>query len=44
VDRAGNIYVTDSGNHRVQKFNSSRHWQMTIGNGTSGDLLINLLA
>ena len=31
VDSARNLYVVDAGNNRVEKFNSSRVWQMTIG-------------
>ena len=37
VDSAGNIYVVDSANQRVQKFDSSLEWQMTIGTGISGN-------
>ncbi len=37
VDDQGGIYVTDGGNLRLQKFNSSYAWQMTIGDGTSGE-------
>lgn len=42
VDASGNIYVTDGGNLHVQKFNSSRVWQMTIGNGTWGERIARL--
>jgi len=34
VDSAGNIYVADTNNHRVQKFNSSGSFLLGIGNGT----------
>ena len=37
VDGSGNIYVADSGNHRVQVYNSSRVHQATLGvTGVSG--------
>jgi streptogramin lyase len=36
LDSAGNIYVADSDNHRIQKFDSNRVWQMTIGTGIQG--------
>jgi prepilin-type N-terminal cleavage/methylation domain-containing protein len=31
VDSSGNIWISDCGNNRVMKFNSSGTWQMTIG-------------
>lgn len=36
VDVSRNIYITDAGNSRVQKFDSSYHWLMTIG-GSQGN-------
>ncbi len=36
-DPAGNIYVADSGNQRVQKYNSNLDWLMTIGTGDYGN-------
>jgi peptidoglycan hydrolase-like protein with peptidoglycan-binding domain/sugar lactone lactonase YvrE len=35
VDSAGNIYVSDTGNHRVEKFNSSYVFQKMWGFGVS---------
>jgi prepilin-type N-terminal cleavage/methylation domain-containing protein len=34
-DRYGNLYVSDTGNNRVQKLNANGVWQMTIGGGAS---------
>jgi len=36
VDSQGNIYVLDSGNHRVQKFDSDGQYIATIGNRGQG--------
>jgi len=36
VDSSGNIYVADTGNHRIQIFNSTRNYQATIGTGVAG--------
>ena len=36
-DSSGNIYVTDSGNNRVQKFNSSGVYQSQFGSAGSGN-------
>jgi type II secretory pathway pseudopilin PulG/sugar lactone lactonase YvrE len=33
LDSYGNIYVTDTGNYRVQKFNSSGHYISSFGGG-----------
>jgi len=33
VDGYGNIWVADSGNNRIQEFNSSGAWLLTIGGG-----------
>ena len=40
VDASGNIYVADTGNHRVQVFNSSRAWQMTMGVTGQGEMIL----
>jgi sugar lactone lactonase YvrE len=37
VDSSGNIWVVDSVNHRVQKFNSSGTWQQTVGSSGTGN-------
>ena len=37
----GNFYVVDSGNHRVQKFNSSRVFVLSIGSFGSGNSQFN---
>ncbi len=31
IDSSDNIYVTDAGNHRIQKFNSTGDFQLTFG-------------
>ncbi len=31
TDRAGNLYVVDTGNHRIQKFTSGGTWMATLG-------------
>lgn len=36
VDEAGNIYVLDTGNHRVQKFDTSGNFVQTIGKKGQG--------
>jgi sugar lactone lactonase YvrE len=36
VDSAGNLWVVDTNNHRVQKFNSEGKYQSKIGTGTKG--------
>ena len=36
VDSSGNLWVTDKDNNRIQKFNTSGTWLMTIG-GDKGD-------
>jgi len=36
LDSEGNIYVLDSGNHRVQKFDSDGHYLLTIGREGEG--------
>ena len=35
-DTKGNIYVLDSGNHRIQKFSSDGKYMATIGNAGEG--------
>ncbi|NIN08766.1 MAG: hypothetical protein GTO76_08950, partial [Planctomycetales bacterium] len=37
VDAAGNVYVADTGNHRIQKLNSSGSYVTTLGSYGSGD-------
>jgi hypothetical protein len=37
VDAGGNAYVTDSGNHRIQKFDSDGHYLLQYGSQGSGD-------
>jgi DNA-binding beta-propeller fold protein YncE len=37
VDSSGNIYATDSGNDRIQKFNSAGAWLSNIGSSGSGN-------
>lgn len=37
VDSSGNIYVADSGNNRIQKFNSSGVYQSQVGSLGSGN-------
>ncbi|MFC2019925.1 hypothetical protein ACFLU4_08310 [Chloroflexota bacterium] len=37
VDASGNVYVTDSGNHRIQKFDSSGNFITKWGSQGSGD-------
>ena len=34
IDSSGNIYVTDDGNNRVQKFSNSGTWLIPIGGGS----------
>ncbi len=36
VDSSGNLWVADTGNNRVQEFNSSGVWQLTIPSGCTG--------
>ena len=36
VDSQGNIYVADTGNHRIQIFNNAGTYQKTIGAGAAG--------
>jgi len=37
VDSSGNVYVADTGNHRIQIYNSSGSYVITLGNYGSGD-------
>jgi DNA-binding beta-propeller fold protein YncE len=37
IDGEGNVYVSESGNHRVQKFTSEGDWLATRGSRGSGD-------
>jgi hypothetical protein len=43
VDQQGNLYVTDSGNHRIQKFDSDGHFITTWGGKGSDDGQFNCL-
>jgi sugar lactone lactonase YvrE len=36
TDRVGNVYVADTDNHRVQKFDSAGTWQRAWGKGVNG--------
>ena len=43
VDFSGNIFVADTGNNRIQKFNSSLIWQLSVGaTGVTDGLFTNL--
>ncbi len=37
VDSSGNVYVTDSGNHRIQKFDSNGNFITKWGSYGTGD-------
>jgi sugar lactone lactonase YvrE len=37
VDAAGNVYIADSGNHRIRRINTSGIIQTIAGGGTNGD-------
>jgi tripartite motif-containing protein 71 len=41
ADRSGNVFVTDSGNNRIQKFNSNGTFITTWGSQGSADGLLN---
>jgi len=37
VDSSGNVYVADTGNHRIQKFNASGEFLAKWGSEGTGD-------
>jgi len=39
IDPSGNIWVEDAGNNRIEKFNSSGSWQLTIPGGCANSSL-----
>jgi hypothetical protein len=41
IDSAGNVYVVDSGNQRVQKFDAEGHFMLMWGKGVNGGTAVN---